>query len=311
MKTPTPQLLPSGKYFVRLRLNGQTFSRTFDTEKEAETWALSVKAQYKAHQLKESRPDEKKTLRTLIDEYIESTVLAPATVKVYKTTQKHFVQIMDKPYNQITNWQRVVNLELKDHAVNSVSLWWSQIRAVLNFHGLTVPTIKLPKKSSKRKNYLDSEQIKVFCNAIYGTRYEAFFLMMLHSLRVSEALAVQNDDIEKDGIQVHGTKTEAAERFVPFMIPRLKEIIFDRPPATYQTLSKNLRIICEENDLPELTPHGLRITFASLCYQKRVPERVCMKIAGWQSLQVMHDVYIRISEDDVKKYAEAVSELFH
>ena len=311
MKTPKPQLLPSGRYFVRLRLDGQNYSRTFDSEKEAEAWALSIKAQYKANQLAKKTPAEKKTLRQLVTEYKEVANFAPGTVATYDNVLKNwFQQIIDKPYCEIRNWQKVINLECQKHNTNTVRARWAKICASLNFHGLDVPKVKIPKKQPQKKNYLDSTQIKVFCDAIHGHRHEAYFLMMLSSMRVGEALGVEDGDISEKGIHVRGTKTEASDRFIPFIIPRLKEICYNRPFTAKTTLNRELKTICADAGLPELSCHSLRISFASVCYSKGVPSRVCMKLGGWSSLDVMHSVYIRISDDDVGKYANILNDVF-
>ena len=313
MIVPKSKQLPSGKWFVRLRLNGETYNGTFDTEKEADAWALSVKAQYKANQLKAKVPDEKKTIRTLVNEYLDSAQLAQNTIEVFNALlRRHFTQIMDKPYNSISNWQKAVNLELQKFNPNSVQLYWSKICVSLRFHALEVPTVKIPRKTPQRKEYLDATQIKTFCRAIEGNDYETLYLMMLSSMRVSEALSVTKDDITEKGIHVRGTKTESSDRFIPWMIPRLKQLCADFEPIAVdpRILSNELKRVCRENDLPELSCHSLRISFASLCYSKGVPDRICMKLAGWRSLQTMHSVYVRISDDDVDRYAKEVSTLF-
>ena len=312
MKVPKPTQQPSGKWFVRLRLDGVSYSKTFDTEREAEIWATSVKAQHLAGQLKSARSAEKKTIRQLMTEYVEAANLAEATVKRYHATMKHhFVQIMDRPYCEIRNWQPCVNLELRDRSPNTVDVEWSTIAAALRFHGLEVPRVKIATKPSKQKEYLDADQITVFCDAIRGEPLEAYFLMMLSSMRVSEALAVTDADITEKGIHVPGTKTAASDRTVPWIIPRLREIVTDRPPTSKATLNRHLTRICEENGLPALSCHGLRISFASLCYSRGVPERVCMLIGGWSNLRVMHDVYVRISDADMMKYTEILADAFH
>lgn len=312
MKVPKPTQQPSGKWFVRLRLDGVSYSKTFDTEREAEIWATGVKAQHLSGQLKMKKPAETKTVRRLMSEYIDAMPLAPATVQTYTSTMEHhFVQFMDRPYCEINNWQKCVNLELRDSHPNTVGNMWAHVRAALRWHGLDVPDVKIPRKPSKQKEYLTAEEIPRFCEAVRGHKYEAYFLMMLESMRVSEAVNVEDADITDAGIHVRGTKTGASDRFIPWLIPRLKEIIYDRPPAGRKALWRAVQDVCEENGLPALTPHGLRVSFASLCYSKGVPERVCMRIGGWASLKVMHDVYVRISDDDVAKYADLLSDAFH
>lgn len=312
MKVPKPTQQPSGKWFIRLRLDGVAYSRTFDTEREAIVWATSVKAQHVAGQLKTKKPAETKTVRRLMSEYIDAMPLAPATVQTYTSTMEHhFVQFMDRPYNEINNWQKCVNIELRDSHPNTVGNMWAHVRAALRWHGLDVPDVKIPRKPSKQKEYLTAEEIPRFCEAVRGHKYEAYFLMMLESMRVSEAVNVEDADITDAGIHVRGTKTDASDRFIPWLIPRLKEVIYDRPPVGRKALWRAVQDVCEENGLPALTPHGLRVSFASLCYSRGVPERVCMKIGGWASLKVMHDVYVRISDDDVAKYADLLADTFH
>ena len=291
---------------MRLRLDGQSYSQTFETEKDAENWAYLIKAQHKTNQLK---PVEQRTLRELIDEYIDSSQLSENTILSYRQVEKTFTQAMDKPFSQVKNWQRLVNMELEHLHPNTVAMRWTIICSVLRFHGLDIPQVKITKKPSALKNYLVPDEIKRFCDAVKGHKHEVYFLMMLHGLRVSEAL--HHTEATEDGMKVHGTKTEAAERFVPYMIPRLKEIIHDRPPTRKEALNAELEKICKEHNFPRLTCHSLRISTASLCYSLGIPERICMVFMGWKSVQVMHDVYIRISEDDVKRYAKQVEDFFH
>lgn len=307
MKVPKPTILPSGKYFVRLRLSGQSYSHTFDTEKDAEAWALSIKAQYKANQLKQKLPDEQKTIRQLIREYLDSATLAENTLRSFRVAMNHhFTQVMDKPFGQVQNWQKIINMELQKSNPNTVTTMWGKITVALKFHDLPVPSVKIPKKQPKQKNYLTAEQIPLFMDAVKGHKHEIYFLMMLCSMRVSEALSVTKEDMTEHGIHVRGTKTDASDRVIPWMIPRIKELPLVH--TTSKTLSRELKKICEENDLPELSCHSLRISFASLAWAKGVPDRICMKIAGWSNIQTMHRIYVRISETDVQKYVE---DLFH
>lgn len=293
---------------MRLRLNGQSYSHTAETEKEAEAWATSIKAQYKANQLKQKVPDEQKTIRRLMQEYLDSATLSANTRRVYRIVlQHHFAQIMDKPYSSIQSWQKYINLELKKCNPNSVALYWGKIAVALRFHDLDVPSVRIPKKASQQKNYLTPEQIPLFMDAIKGNKYEALYLMMLCSMRVSEALSVTEEDMTDKGIHVRGTKTDASDRIIPWMIPRIRELPL--PHVSHHSLARELRNICEKNGFPPLSCHSLRISYASLCYAKgNIPDRIIMKVGGWSSLQTMHRIYVRISDDDVQK---KMADLFH
>lgn len=312
MKIPKPVQQPSGKWFIRLRLDGEAYSKTFDTAREAEIWAMGVKSQYLSGQLRKHVSAEKKTLRQLLTEYMDAGMMADNTLDRYRVImRRHFVQVMDLPFCDVKNWQKIVNMELRDRSPNTVAQDWYAVSAALKHQGLGVPDVHIPRKPSREKPYLTADEIGVFCDAIRGNRYEAYFLMMLCSMRLGECLAVTDADISEKGIHVPGTKTATSDRTIPWIIPRLREIVMDRPPASRSTLRSNLEKVCEESGLPVLMPHSLRVSFASLCYSKGVPERVCMKIGGWSSLKVMHEVYIRISDDDMMKYTDILSESFH
>ena len=303
MKLPKPRQLKNGKWIVRVRVGGHDVSKVFPTEKEAEAWGIDQKLHPPV-----VKPNAEKTVRQLIDGYIESNDFAPNTIATYNATKTHFRGFMDKPYKDISNWQSVVSMEKLNP--NTTTLYWGKICAVLRFWGLDVPTVKIKRKASKRKEYLTADEIKRFCEAIKGERYEFFYLMMLSSCRLNEALNIEKDDITADGIHIHGTKTDASERFIPYLFPRLKELTV--PPKPHEaTIQRDLARICMENDLPPLTPHGLRVSFASACYHAgNIPERIAMKIGGWQDISVFHRIYVRIAEDDVTRYADEIRKAF-
>ena len=302
MKLPTPRQLQNGKWLVRVRVNGRDVSRVFPTFKEAEAWGINQKLN-----AQEETPHASKTIRQLIDEYLSYNDFSQNTLVTYKSLKTHFRQFMDKPYNQIKNWQAVVSMEQGNP--NTVAAYWAKIVAVLHFFGLDVPTVKIRTKPPKKKEYLTADEIKRFCEVIKGNRFEFYYLMMLSSCRVSEALNITEKDRTADGIHVHGTKTEASDRFIPYLFPRLKEL--DIPPKVQaETVRRELAKICAENDFPALTCHSLRVSFASLCYSKNVPERVAMKIGGWESVKVFHSVYVRISDNDIERYAFEIRNAF-
>lgn len=313
MKVPTPAQLPSGRWFVRLRLGGQEYANTFDTEKEATAWATLVKSQHVAGVLPEKLPAEKMTVRQLMQEYIDQNTLSHHTAGTYRSAMQRFSQLMDTPYDRIRNWQKHVNIELEYLNPNTVAEYWHKITAALRFHGLDVPSVKIPKVPSKRKNWLDNDEIDVFREMIRGHKFEAWFLLMLSSCRVSEALAVRREDISEKGIHVHGTKTQASDRVIPWMIPRLQELCrtwdFSSPPS-HTALADSLRKISRRMHVPELSCHSLRVSFVSVCYHKQVPAHIVMQIGGWSSPDVVHRHYLRIYQEDVDRWAQEVSDVF-
>lgn len=303
MKLPKPRQLQNGKWIVRVRVGGHDVSKVFATEKEAQAWGIDQKLHPQT-----PKPHAEKTVRQLIDEYLALNEFSENTVKNYRTLKEHhYRQVMDKPFKDITNWQAVVSME--NISPNTNAALWGKICAVLRFFGLDVPAVKIRRKPPQKKEYLTEDEIKRFCEAIKGHRHEFYFLMMLSSCRVQEALNIEKKDITADGVHIRGTKTAASDRFIPYLFPRLKELELPEKPSI-TTIQRDLADICTQNGFPHLSCHSLRVSFASLCYAKNVPERVAMKIGGWTSVQIFHAVYVRIADDDVERFATEIRHAF-
>jgi hypothetical protein len=96
MKVPKARKLPSGSWFIQLRLGGESISVTALTEKECTKQAQYIKAEYVAGK-REYAENEAVTLPTLtkaIDQYIEdrANTLSPLTVRGYRIIQKNRFQ---------------------------------------------------------------------------------------------------------------------------------------------------------------------------------------------------------------------------
>lgn len=313
MKLPTPRQLDSGNWFVRVRVGGQDLTHLAETQEECVTWATAVKSNYRLTHERIQPEAGEKTIRRLLKEYVAQSNFSRNTVQIYDALMaNHFRTIMDTPFNKIVNWQRVLDGE--NLAPSTMHLYWTKIAAAINSAGLDVPKVRTPKAKPKRKEYLTPSEVQRFVECIKGNKYEICFLLMLSSCRISEALNVLGTDVTAKGVHIRGTKTPASDRIVPWMIPRLNELLEPLKgqktpvcPYSNSAIRKALERVCEQNDFPHLLPHSLRKSFASLCWSLKVPERICMVIGGWSSLNVMHQVYIEISDDQVSEYAESIA----
>jgi integrase len=82
------------------------------------------------------------------------------------------------------------------------------------------------------------------------------------------------------------------------MIPRVREL----PLPVVQrdtTLNRHLARICEGAELPVVTLHGLRHSFASLAYHLRWTEKTTMRLGGWSTPDVVHEIYTHLAQADV------------
>lgn len=117
MKVPKARRLPSGKWFIQLRLGGESIPITTRTEKECIRQAQYIKAEYQAG--KRISKEEKAATLTLseaIDKYIAArgNILSPSTVGGYRCIQRtKFKSIMHRRLGEIPEkeWQKIVNQE--------------------------------------------------------------------------------------------------------------------------------------------------------------------------------------------------------
>jgi len=318
---PPPSVTPSGKYRGRVMVRGSRVWITEDTEAAYYIRARAVKA----GMIQEAKaPGD--TLHELIRRFIDDNeaVLSPSTVPSYRSYARNAFQAYMGMKAASIPWQRAVSEEAGRVAAKTLENEWRLVTAALRYAKITPPDVNLPRAVKHEREYLDFEQIEGFIGAIRGDPCELAYLLALHSLRLSEILALREitDQIRVRGAMVRGengytmkelNKTDLSRRDVPVMIPRVRELPL---PVTQRdtTLNRHLARICEGAGLPVVTLHGLRHSFASLAYHLRWTEKTTMRLGGWSTPDVVHEIYTHLAQADVdedvermKAYYEAVS----
>ena len=318
---PPPSVTPSGKYRGRVMVRG---SRVWITEDTEAAYYVRAKA-VKAGMLKEA-VEPRDTLQELIRRFIDDNeaVLSPSTVPAYRSYARNAFQAYMGMRVASIPWQRAVSDEAGRVSAKTLENEWRLVTAALRYAKIQPPDVNLPRAVKHEREYLDFEQIEVFIGAIRGDPCELAYLLALHSLRLSEILAVTEitDVIRVRGAMVRGeagytmkelNKTDLSRRDVPVMIPRVREL----PLPVVQrdtTLNRHLARICADAGLPVVTLHGLRHSFASLAYHLRWTEKTTMRLGGWSTPDVVHEIYTHLAQQDVdedvermRAYYEAVS----
>ena len=334
MKIPKARQLPSGKWFCRVRIDGQDIAITRDTEKEAVAEAMAVKAGIKDAAKKPKR----KTLTTAIDEYIDArrNIISPSTIRGYRIIQDNrFQSMMSKDIFLITQeqWQRAVNAEARLVNAKTLTNSWRFVASVIHEATGNTFSIKLPQIVRNERPWLTPDQIHVFVQAVKGTSIEIPALLALSSLRCSEVLDLkwENVDLDRSIITICGSavydaegklihkkenKNSTSRRIVP-IIPPLHAALSLAPRkgeyiVNYSSnwIYKSINKLCAENNLPEVGIHGLRHSFASLAFHLNMPEKVAMQIGGWANDATMKRIYTHLSQASVNKHAEAFTAFF-
>ena len=318
---------------TQVTVNGRRMSFTRDTEGEAVNAALLAMLSKNSDEAERQKTLSKITLRSAVDAYIKKrkNVLSPATLRSYKSiSENRFQDIMDLPLSEKLDWQMVVNDEAEEVSAKTLKNCWGLIGAVLRDNKIPVDKVTLPQVVKNKRPFLQPEEITTFVNAIEGHKYELPYLLCLHGLRRSEMLALVKEDVSKDTIHVHGAvvtdmdgklilkkenKNYSSARNVPVMIPRLTELVdkceTDKLcPWHPSTISKPLTTVCKHLGFPDIGLHGLRRSYASLCYHLHVSEAQTMEWGGWSDISTMRKIYIDIAERDRLEKAKELKDFF-
>lgn len=327
MKLPKIIKLPSGNYHCTLKINGQRLYVTEPTRNECRNKVMLLKAEHINGISRNAAGISGFTLRKAINRYIESrsNILSPATIRGYRTIQNNrFKNVMDRRIDSINNWQPIVNSEAQTCGAKTLKNAWGFINSVLKENGVMTHGISLPQVITDEHVFLQPDEIKTFLKAIEGDRYELVYLLALHGMRRSEIMALDiKNSISNKTIKIRGAtvpnesnryvwksenKNQKSRREIPIMIPRIKDLIKDNPDelqriiqSTTDNVYKHLRRICENNNMEYMGLHGLRHSFASLCYRLKISEAETMRLGGWSDPGVMRKIYTHLSNLENKE----------
>ncbi len=331
--------LPSGAYRCRLR-----YEQPDGTKKDISiTGASRAVVEAKARALKAGlaeapRGNGNMTLKDAMIKYMaeRSDVLSPSTIRGYDQIARcRFKGYINKPLSAFTSatCQRMVNDEAKRYAPKTVYNSWGFASAAIEAETGRRVKVTLPQQTSKEREFLDPDEIKVFLGEIQGKPYEIAALLALHSLRASEIVAVTLGDIDfkhktltvrgafvrdKNNklVEKKSNKNRSSKRTIPIMIPRLLELLTvvpeNGPLVKPNNMYRNFNRVCKRAGLPLVGVHGLRHSFASLCASPEmgIPEAQCLKWGGWANPETMRKIYRHVSDRQGDAYAAKMERFF-
>lgn len=338
MKVPKARKLSSGTWFIQLRLNGESITVNAPTEKECTRKAQLIKARYLAeHEHNKPLPSDL-TLGQMLDNYIKKkrSSVSPSTIRGYNVIRNNRLkEYMDKPLRSIKDWQALYDSEADKLSAKTLLNTWSLIKSAYKSEtGQELPKIEKKPRIKQEHAFLEPAEITRFVSVVKDTKAAIPALLALHSLRASEISDLRWEDIdfEEERIFINGAavldehnklvhkkenKTDASRRYVPFLIPELKEalllkkkssgyIVPDLPSAVYHWIDDAYELA----GVPHVGVHGLRHSFASLCYSLDVPVKVTMSIGGWKNYQTVMDIYTHLDQKNIGKHVDKLREFY-
>lgn len=338
MKIPKARKLNSGTWFIQLRLGGKSMSVNAATEKECTRKAQLIKAQYLAEHSQDKNLTNELTLGQMLDNYIKKkrTSASPATIRGYTIIRNNrLAEYMDTPIKSIRNWQALYDSESDNYSPKTMLNEWSLIKSAYKYAtGKTLPELEEKPILKKEHAFLEPEEITKYVSSLKGTKAEIPALLALHSLRASEIadLTWKDIDFEKETIFVNGAavfdekntlihkesnKTDTSRRYVPILIPELKTaLLSEKQDSGYvvcampNTVFRWIAASYAAADVPAVGVHGLRHSFASLCYALEVPIKITMAIGGWKNYQTVLNIYTHLDRKNVGRHVEKLKEFY-
>jgi integrase len=256
------------------------------------------------------------------------------TVKTYNQAIKKLQELnLDlKDTNLFINFVA----KLKDsYSPSSVAVWTAGIKSYLKSQGYDLSQYKEPQLPSKSRGFLfslDKDQVKTVIEALKSKRpYKdtcCIALMLASGLRVSEAVSILYDNLEiHDGnivIKVTGKGnkqrvvvcmnfanwflrtyllSDERDQYSKWLFPR------DDDPTKHITANRIQSFIIrfrKRLNMPRLTCHTLRRTFATLLEQSGVQPMTIAKLLGHSKL----DTTLLYVSPNIKQVSEIINNVW-
>ena len=76
------------------------------------------------------------------------------------------------------------------------------------------------------------------------------------------------------------------------------------------SIRNHINKICVKEGLPRIGIHGLRHSFASLCYRLQVPELVVQQLGGWADSSTVHRIYTHIGNQEMAQTSSQIADFY-
>ena len=335
MKTPTARKLPSGSWFVRVMVNGESINITKPTEKEAIAEAMAIKAgMKKAAQSEESAMPLSKAYERYID--ARSGALSPSTIAGYKKLARNtFQPLMTLPLDRITNEriQREISAMAKDgkspkYIRNAEGLLSSVLREYLPDFRMNV---YMPQKEKIEPRRITEDEIKAILTAAKGTEIELPILMGLWmGMRLSEIRGAMFQDIKDGRLHVcraivedeegnataKPPKTFSGDRWVaiPAYVQSLIDAIPDKSGSivnlTGKAIYHRFTRMCEKHGIEHCRFHDLRHANAAVMIRLGIDSKYAQERNGWSTDRMYKQVYAYTMDDKMSEIDREINAYF-
>lgn len=331
IRVPQPRILPSGKAFIQLRIDGQSISITEDTPALCKAKAQAIKAGV----IKKQRNSEHITLKQALDKYISNNigVLSPSTIYSYQKKSRNCLQeLMTLKLSQIT--QQKVQKAVSNMALTAspkyVADAYSLVHTVLALNDIYFK-IHLPQKEKYDYAIPTTDDLKAIIHGVQNTPIELpVMLAVWCGLRMSEIRGLKPEDIhgnimyvrraivDVDGKAVEKqTKTTSSTRKIVISEYITELIEKNKTGSPYlvtlsgQAIYKRFKRLCAELNLSQSYRfHDLRHAQASVGLALGVPNKYMQERMGHATDNMLKNVYQHTMPEKADEFTEKIDDYF-
>lgn len=179
----------------------------------------------------------------------------------------------------------------------------------IGYRALKLEPPKMPdlgRVHTPRERWFDAEQSARLIACAPKTRREHVLAYRLMGLRKSELFRISREDVDTSGepwmVRVRGTKSEAADRWVPLhkdLVPVFTRRMKERPDQLFEdwqrgNADRDLRAAAEKAKLGPASFNDLRRSFAMEMLRAGVPTREVSELLGHTSTRMVEAHYARL-----------------
>lgn len=332
MKIPKARQLPSGSWFIQLRIDGQSISITENKEEDCIAKAMAIKTGI----IKARKAPEKKTLGEAYDAYIQdSYMLSPSTIASYQRLRKNtFQSLMPKQLSNLTN--DAINREIKamvragkspKYIHNAVGLLRPVLKAYYKDFDLD---ITIPQKKKQKMDMPSDAEIQAIISAARGTELELPVLMgVWMGMRMSEIRGARFSDIHGNSLHIchaivddingepveKDPKTYAGDRWID--IPEyIQSLLPDGDPGEHivklsgQAIYKRFSRMLEKAGIRHFRFHDLRHANAAAMIRLGIDAKYAQERNGWATDYMYKQVYGYVMSDKMSEESKKIDSYF-
>lgn len=299
----------------------------------AEEFIKSMRSKLELGTIKPSTFDTKEYhIRLYILPYFKDTKASSVKVKDVEEWLK--VISIWKPRSSSYKGHPTTKTKRSSNTVNTARQYLGQLFkfGMKNFGLKSDPTSLAERmryhSNDERAEYWTLEQFNIFLDHISLEHYRVFFQLLFYSgLRLGEALAITPADIEGNIIHVNKTWVELhdgrtlisepkstmskrdvviPEHLTKVLNDYMNMLIKKKPtdrlfPMGEQRVRSYMASVIARANLPKLSPHGLRHSYASFLYSTSKNINIVSKQLGHSNPEITQRVYSHmLPEEDVK-----------